>query len=98
MTVLVWRVCCWEPAEEHLFTCDFLILKQNTLMKTEATLIHHMNADELIKLFVNLQNQIGELKLHYEPKKPTELLTLKCNIKFVHTINEKKRILLQSIL
>jgi len=22
MTVLVWRVCCLEPAEEYLFTCD----------------------------------------------------------------------------
>jgi predicted DNA-binding transcriptional regulator AlpA len=87
MTVLVWRVCCWEPAEELLFTCDVLILKENILMKTEATLIHHINADDLIKLFTDLQNQINELKLHYEPKKPTELLTrnevaelLKCDL------------------
>lgn len=34
-------------------------------MKMEATLIHHLNADELIKLFTDLQNQINELKLHY---------------------------------
>lgn len=38
-------------------------------MKTEATLIHHMKADELIKLFTDLQKQISELKLHYEQKK-----------------------------
>ena len=56
-------------------------------MKTEATLIHHMTAEQLTKLFADLQNQINELKQHYEPKQPTELLTrnevaelLKCNL------------------
>jgi excisionase family DNA binding protein len=44
-------------------------------MKTEATLIHHMTAEQLTKLFTDLQNQINELKLHYEPKQPTEYLT-----------------------
>ncbi len=44
-------------------------------MKTDATLIHHMTAEQLTKLFTDLQNQINELKLHYEPKQPTEYLT-----------------------
>jgi excisionase family DNA binding protein len=56
-------------------------------MKTEATIIHHITAEQLTKLFADLQNQINELKQHYEPKQPTELLTrnevaelLKCNL------------------
>jgi excisionase family DNA binding protein len=56
-------------------------------MKTEATLIHHMTAEQLTKLFTDLQIQINELKLHYEPKQPTEYLTrnevaelLKCDL------------------
>ena len=56
-------------------------------MKTEATLIHHITAEQLTKLFADLQNQINELKQHYEPKQPTELVTrnevaelLKCNL------------------
>lgn len=43
----------------------------------EATLIHHMTVEQLTKLFTDLQNQINELKLHYEPKQPTEYLTRK---------------------
>ena len=46
-----------------------------------------MTAEQLTKLFADLQNQINELKQHYEPKQPTELLTrnevaelLKCNL------------------
>ena len=53
----------------------------------ESTLIHHMNAEQLTKLFIDLQNQINELKLHFEPKQPTEYLTrnevaelLKCDL------------------
>lgn len=46
-------------------------------MKTEVTLIHYMNADELIKLFTDLQRQIHELKVHYKLKKAAELLTRK---------------------
>jgi predicted DNA-binding transcriptional regulator AlpA len=56
-------------------------------MKTEATLIHHITAEQLGKLFTDLQNQINELKKHFEPKQPTELLTrnevaelLKCDL------------------
>ncbi len=44
-------------------------------MKTEAIIIHHMTTEQLTKLFTDLQNQINELKLHYEPKQPTEYLT-----------------------
>jgi hypothetical protein len=69
-------------------------------MKTEATLIHHMKADELIKLFTDLQNQINELKLHYEPKKPTELLTrnevaelFKCDLSTIHNWCKKGKLI-----
>lgn len=69
-------------------------------MKIEATLIHHLNADELIKLFTDLQNQINELKLHYEPKKPTELLTrnevaelFKCDLSTIHNWCKKGKLI-----
>lgn len=58
----------------------------------EATLIHHITAEQLAKLFADLQNQINELKLHYEPKQPTEYLTrkevaqlLKTSLVTIHT-------------
>lgn len=36
-----------------------------------------MTAEQIIKLFADLQNQINDLKQHYEPKQPTEYLTRK---------------------
>ena len=69
-------------------------------MKTEATLIHHMTAEQLTKLFTDLQNQINELKLHYEPKQPTEYLTrkevanlLKCDLSTIWNWSNKGKLI-----
>jgi len=69
-------------------------------MKKEATLIHQMNTDELIKLFIDLQNQISELKLHYIPRTPTELLTrnevaelFKCDLSTIHNWCKKGKLI-----
>jgi predicted DNA-binding transcriptional regulator AlpA len=69
-------------------------------MKTEATIIHHMTAEQLIKLFTDLQNQINELKLHHEPKQPTEYLTrnevaelLKCDLSTIWNWSKKGKLI-----
>jgi len=69
-------------------------------MKTEATLIHHMTAEQLTKLFADLQNQINELKRHYEPKQPTEYLTrnevaelLKCDLSTIWNWSKKGKLI-----
>ena len=69
-------------------------------MKTEATLIHHITAEQLVKLFADLQNQINDLKQYYEPKQPTEYLTrkevaelLKCDLSTLWLWSKKGKLI-----
>ena len=54
-------------------------------------MLHYISAEELINLFRGLQNQINDLKQHFQPKEPIELLTrnevaamLKCDLSTIH--------------
>ena len=56
-------------------------------MQKNATLVHEITHEELIKLFKGLENQLNELKQNMEPKAPSEYLTrsevakmLKCDL------------------
>lgn len=42
----------------------------------ESTILHNLTAEQINSLFEDLQKQIQELKFNFEPKKPTELLTV----------------------
>lgn len=70
----------------------------------ESTLLHNISAEELKKLFTDLQNQINELKQKYEPKQPTELLTrkevaalLKCDIVTIYNWCKKGKLIAYGI-
>jgi excisionase family DNA binding protein len=66
----------------------------------ESTLLHNISSEELCKLFADLQNQINELKQHFEPKQPVELLTrnevaklLKCDLSTIHNWCKKGKLI-----
>jgi hypothetical protein len=41
----------------------------------QSTIIHDVTPDEIANLFQGLQKQLTDLKMNFEPKKPTEFLT-----------------------
>ena len=56
-------------------------------MQKNATLVHEITQEELLKLFKGLENQLNELKQNFQPKAPSEYLTrsevakmLKCDL------------------
>jgi hypothetical protein len=60
-------------------------------MTKTSTILHEVSPDQITSLFEGIQNQLKELKQHFEPKAPTELLTrnelaamLKCDLSTIH--------------
>lgn len=65
----------------------------------ESTLLHNISSEELINLFRGLQSQIDELKQHFQPIQPIELLTrnevaelLKCDLSTIHNWCKKGKL------
>jgi excisionase family DNA binding protein len=65
-----------------------------------STIIHEVSPDEIANLFHGLQQQLKELKMNLEPKKPTELLTrnevaelLKVDLSTIHNWCKKNKLI-----
>ena len=68
-------------------------------MQKNATLVHEITHEELLKLFKGLENQLNELKQNFEPKAPTEYLTrsevakmLKCDLSTLWNWSQKGKL------
>jgi excisionase family DNA binding protein len=60
-------------------------------MTKTSIILHEVSPDQITSLFEGLQNQLAELKQHFEPKSPSEYLTrnelaemLKCDLSTIH--------------
>jgi excisionase family DNA binding protein len=69
-------------------------------MQKNSTLIHDLTHEELVSLFEGLQNQLSEIKKHFEPKIPVEYLTrnelaemLKCDLSTIHNWTKKGKLI-----
>jgi hypothetical protein len=66
----------------------------------QSTIIHDVTPDEIANLFHGLQQQLTDLKMNLEPKKPIELLTrnevaelLKVDLSTIHNWCKQNRLI-----
>ena len=67
---------------------------------TQSTILRELSPEQITSLFAGLQNQLSELKVNFQPKQPTELLTrnevselLKCDLSTLHNWVKKGKLI-----